>query len=51
MPTLTFDVLLPGVRFGVFGSKGLRETDVVTLSETVGATTPSGQPVIATEQD
>ncbi len=48
--TLALDVLLPTVRFGFFGSKGLRETDVVTLSETIGAVTPSGQSVIATEQ-
>ncbi len=45
--TLGLDVLLPTVRFGVFGSKGLKETDVVTLSEAIGA--PPGQPVIATE--
>ncbi len=48
--TLALDVLRPDVRFGVFGSKGLRETDVVALSETIGAATPSGQPVVATEQ-
>ena len=48
--TLGLDVLLTDVRFGIFGSKGLRETDVVTLSETIGAVTPLGQPVIATEQ-
>ncbi len=34
--SLTFDVLLPNVRFGAFGSKGLRETHVVTLSESLG---------------
>jgi hypothetical protein len=48
--TLALDVLRPDFRFGFFGSKGLRETDVVTLSETIGAMTPSGQPVVATEQ-
>lgn len=48
--TLSLDVLLTDLRFGLFGSKGLRETDVVTLSETIGAVTPLGQPVIATEQ-
>ena len=47
--TLAMDVLLPSVRFGIFGSKGLRETDVVTLSETIGTATPSGQPVIENE--
>ena len=48
--TAAIDVLMPAVRFGVFGAKGLRDLDVVTLGETVGAPTPSGQPVIATEQ-
>ena len=48
--TLTFDVLMPSMRFGLFGSKGLRETDVVTLSEAVGGSGPGGQPIIATEQ-
>jgi len=45
--TLTFDVLLPNVRFGAFGSKGLRETHVVTLSEALGL--GSGAPIVATE--
>ena len=48
--TLTFDVLLPAIRFGLFGSKGLRETDVVDAVETVGAPGPGGQPIVATEQ-
>ncbi len=43
-------MLFTDIRFGIFGSKGLRETDVVTLSETIGAVTPLGQPVTATEQ-
>jgi hypothetical protein len=47
--TLSFDFLLPAVRFSIFGSKGLRERDVVMLRETVGPATPSGQPVSATE--
>lgn len=34
--TLSLDVLLPNVRFGAFGAKGLRETDVVTLTESIG---------------
>lgn len=34
--TLSLDFLLPNIRFGAFGAKGLRETDVVTLTETVG---------------
>ena len=38
--TLTFDVLMPSMRFGLFGSEGLRETDVVTLSEAVGGPGP-----------
>ena len=38
------------MRFGLFGSKGLRETDVVTLSEAVGGPGPGGLPIIATEQ-
>jgi hypothetical protein len=45
--TLNIDVLLPTVRFGIFGSKGLKQSDVVTLSETVGP--PPLQPVIKTE--
>ena len=44
----TVDFLLPTIRFGAFGAKGLRDLDVVTLTETVGAGTPS--PVTATEQ-
>lgn len=48
--TLTFDALLPTFRVGVFAAKGLRETDVVTLSETLGAAGPGGQPLVATEQ-
>ncbi len=48
--TLTFDVLLPAIRFGLFGSKGLRETDVVTLSEAVGLPATGGLPIVATEQ-
>lgn len=47
--SLTFDVLLPNVRFGAFGSKGLRETHVVTLSQALGLSTGSGQPIVATE--
>jgi HYDIN/CFA65/VesB-like, Ig-like domain len=42
--TLTFDVLLPNVRFGAFGSKGLHETDVVTLNQSI-----SGGTIIASE--
>jgi hypothetical protein len=48
--TLTLDALLPNVRVGIFGSRGIKENDVVTLSETVGAPAPGGQPVIANEQ-
>jgi hypothetical protein len=48
--TLTLDVLLPTVRFGIFGSKGLRETDVVTLSEVVGPPGLGGSPIIAMER-
>jgi len=48
--TLGLDVLLPNVRFGIFGSKGLKETDVVTLSESFGVPAIPGQPIIATEQ-
>jgi hypothetical protein len=31
------DVLLPTIRFGLFGSKGLRETDIVGSTEVVGS--------------
>jgi hypothetical protein len=48
--SLSLDFLLPAARVGIFGSKGLHETSVVTLSETVGLPTPSGSPVIATER-
>jgi hypothetical protein len=48
--TLTFDVLLPSIRVGAFAAKGLRETDVVTLSETIGPATMSGQPIVANER-
>jgi hypothetical protein len=48
--TLTFDVLLPTVRFGIFGSKGLRQTDVVSSFETVGAPTMGGQPIFVRER-
>jgi hypothetical protein len=43
-------VLLPAARVGIFGSKGLHETSVVTLSEVVGPPTLSGNPIIATER-
>lgn len=45
--TLALDVLLPNVRFGAFGSKGLRETDVVTSTEIVGL---PGLPIVAHER-
>ena len=48
--TLALDVLLPNVRFGIFGSKGLKETDVVSLSESFGVPAMSGQLIVATEQ-
>jgi hypothetical protein len=48
--TLTFDVLTPFVRFGAFGSKGLRETHVVTLSQSLGSPPGIGQPIVATER-
>ena len=48
--TLTFDLLLPAFRVGAFGSKGLRETDVVTLSETLGTPVGVGQPIVANER-
>jgi len=46
----SFDVLLPTIRFGAFGSKGLKETDVVGLSERVGAAVPGGQPILVFER-
>jgi len=48
--TLALDVLLPTVRFGIFGARGVHESDVVTLSETIGPPAPPGQPIIAREQ-
>lgn len=48
--TLALDVLLPNIRFGAFGSKGLRETDVVTLSEAIGVPVVAGQSIVANER-
>jgi len=48
--TMSLEALLPTIRFGFFASKGLKETDVVGLSETVGAPVAGVQPVEATEQ-
>ena len=48
--TFNIDGLLSTVRFGLFGSKGLRETDVIDLDEIVGAPVPGGQPIVATER-
>jgi hypothetical protein len=47
--TLNLDVLLPGVRFGAFFSKGMGETNVVTLSQDVSAGLPP-QHIIANER-
>jgi hypothetical protein len=47
--TASFDGLLPSIRFGVFGAKGLKETDVVGSSESVGP--PAlGQPIVVMER-
>ena len=49
--TASFDVLLPTIRFGAFGSKGLKETDIAGLTERVGPIAPpGGQPIIAIER-
>jgi hypothetical protein len=49
--TASFDVLLPTIRFGAFGSKGLKETDIAGLTERVGPVAPpGGQPIIAIER-
>jgi hypothetical protein len=48
--TLTFDVLLSTIRVGAFATKGLRETAVVTLTESIGVPVVSGQPIVATER-
>lgn len=48
--TFSLDVLRPNVRFGFFGSKGLRETDVVTSMAAIGAPAPGGQPVVVAER-
>ncbi len=48
--TVTVDALLPAVRIGAFAAKGLRETDVVTLSETIGPGAITGQPIVANER-
>ena len=45
--SFTWDVLLPSIRFGAFGAKGLRETAVVDRVETAAAV---GQPVLGTEK-
>jgi photosystem II stability/assembly factor-like uncharacterized protein len=46
----SFDIFLPTIRFGAFGSKGLKETDVVGLSERVGAAAPGGAPILVLER-
>jgi len=49
--TASFDALLPTIRFGAFGSKGLKETAIAGLTERVGAVAPpGGQPIIAIER-
>ena len=48
--TLALDVLLPAVRFGIFGAKGVRETDVVTLTESIGLPVVAGQTIVASER-
>jgi hypothetical protein len=45
--SFTWDVLLPNIRFGAFGAKGLRETAVVDRVET---SAPVGSPVTGTER-
>ncbi len=45
--TASVDGLLPSIRFGLFGAKGLKETDVVGSSETPPAL---GLPIVVTER-
>jgi hypothetical protein len=45
--SFTWDVLLPSIRFGAFGAKGLRETAVVDRVETAAAV---GVPVTGTDK-
>jgi hypothetical protein len=45
--SFTWDVLLPSIRFGAFGAKGLRETAVVDRVETAAA---AGLPLVGTER-
>jgi hypothetical protein len=47
--TATFDGLLASIRFGAFLSKGLKETDIVGSSESVGPIS-AGQPIVVTER-
>jgi hypothetical protein len=46
----SLDALLPTIRFGIFASKGLKETDVVGSTERVGTPGLSGQPIVVIER-
>jgi len=48
--TISIDRLLSTVRFGLFGSKGLKSRDVVGATETVGPPAGGVQPVVVLER-
>lgn len=48
--TVSVDRLISTVRFGLFGSKGLKSRDVVGATEVVGAAVGGTQPVAITER-
>jgi hypothetical protein len=47
---ISLDRLLPNVRIGAFLSRGIKDSDVVGVSETIGPPGPGGQAVIVRER-
>ena len=47
---VSLDALLPNIRFGAFATKGLKETDVVGASESLGPIVPGGTPLLVHER-
>jgi hypothetical protein len=47
---ISIDRLLPTLRIGAFFSRGIKDSDVVGASETIGAPGPGGQPLIVRER-
>jgi hypothetical protein len=47
---ISIDRLLPSIRVGAFLSRGIKDSDIVGASETIGPAGPGGQPVIVRER-